>query len=168
MTCLRSELRRGMPRLALALALALLSIPCPAQVAQITAPISGFITIPGNAVNVIVTNLYVTNVFITYQVALQPGTLTPLTGNLIDPRAGRRLVKTITAPTGLTIIPSFQDTNWATVYISNPNRFPVTWPSTNQVLYLDRDGKPGNPPDASSPFPIVLFESILGQIIATQ
>jgi len=109
------------------------------------------------ATNVVYTNFYYTNLIIA-----QAGTLTPLTGNVIDPATGHRLVKTITATTGLTIVP-FADTNWATVYLVNSNRYPVTWPDTNQVIY-----RGGIPPDPSEPYPSVLFESILGRIIATQ
>jgi len=143
-------------------------------------PITGTVTIPSNSLAVvnltiitnnltIVTNVnvtiqYVTNVFPKVYVLTSPpaGTLTPLFGNVIDPALGRRLVKTITGATGLTI-GSFNDTNWATVYLVNPNRYPVTWPPTNQVNY-----RGGSPPDPADPFPIVYFESVYGRIIATQ
>jgi hypothetical protein len=137
-------------------------------------PLTGSVTIPSNSLavvnltivtNVNVTYQFVTNVYpITYVLTSPPaGTLTPLFGNVIDPAIGRRLVKTITGATGLTIS-SFNDTNWATVYLINPNRYPVTWPSTNQVNY--RPG--GRPPDPSDPYPIVYFESVLGRITASQ
>ena len=143
-------------------------------------PITGTVTIPSNSLAVvnltivtnnltIVTNVnvtiqYVTNVYPTTYIQTSPpaGTLTPLLSNVIDPALGRRLVKTITGTTGLTI-GSFNDTNWATVYLINPNRYPVTWPSTNQVNY-----RGGRPPDSSDPYPIVYFESVYGRIIATQ
>jgi len=143
-------------------------------------PITGTVTIPSNSLAVvnltiitnnltIVTNVnvtiqYVTNVYPKVYVLTSPpaGTLTPLFGNVIDPALGRRLVKTITGATGLTI-GSFNDTNWATVYLVNPNRYPVTWPPTNQVNY-----RGGSPPDPADPFPIVYFESVYGRIIATQ
>jgi len=140
-------------------------------------PITGTVTIPSNSLAVVNLTI-VTNVNVTYQLVTNvypvayilttppSGILTPLVGNVINPAAGRRLVKTITAATGLTINP-FNDTNWATVYLLNPNRYPVTWPGTNQVNYRGGN-KPGQPPDPSDPYPIVYFESVFGRIIATQ
>lgn len=135
---------------------------------QLVVPVLSTVTIPTNAfVNLtIITNVsYVTNltVFIVtnfFQTNVSSGVLTALTGNVIDPALGLRLVKVVTGPLVFTLA-AFADTNWTTVYLKNPGRFPVTWPSTNLVDY-------GGVGPATNDFRPILFENIFGQFIGSQ
>lgn len=139
---------------------------------QITVPIVSTVTIPTNAVtvvnltyvtNFIVTNLYVTNFFVTFVSPTSP--ISDLPGNIVDPALSRRLVKRVTGPIALQLAP-FADDVWSTVYLQNPGKWPVTWPVTNLA------GAPIHyhpaPPGTNDDFPVVLFESILGIVIASQ
>ena len=147
--------------------------------AQITLPITGNVIVPTNAItaiyltvitNVIVTNYIVTNVYITNLVVTPDVALVALTGNTIEPAMGKRLVKTVTGPTLLALLP-FSETNWTTVYLQNPSRFGVVWPLTNTaglaVNYRTAAG-PSSPPGTNEDWPTVLFETVLGRLTGTQ
>jgi len=112
-----------------------------------------------NTIYVPITN----TISITNTVYAQPGALTPMVGSIIDPAQGRRQTKEILGAIALTILP-FDPTNWCTVYLFNPERKPVYWPSTNVVVYKTPNGLP---PDPTEPYPSLLFESMFGKIFAT-
>ncbi len=142
--------------------------------------IGGSVLVPSNAItavyitivtNVIVTNLFVTNVFVTNVIATPPQPPVVLAGNTIDARLGACLVKTVTGPIVLALLP-FNETNWSTtLYLQNPGHFPVTWPSNNTaglpINYRIGIG-PSGPPGTNDDWPVVLFETVLGRLTATQ
>lgn len=146
---------------------------------QISLPITGTVIVPTNAItaiyltivtNVIVTNVFVTNLFVTNVIGTPPSPPIALAGTVIDPAIGPRLVKTVTGPLTLTLLP-FADTNWTTLFLQNPSKFPVVWPTTNAagalVNYRTAAG-PSSPPGTNDDWPVVLFESVLGRLTGTQ
>ena len=139
----------------LLLLLLLLSAPLFGQTpTPVTVPVVLTVTLPAALPSVTnVTNVYPVTVITNKTL------MTVIAKPVIDPLVGARLFLVAYGPLTLSVT-NFTNDRLATLYLANPNLWPITWPAgrwRNNVK-----------PSPTNDFPIVLFESINGVLIATE
>jgi len=134
-------------------ALTLLALPAQTP-PPVTVPVVLTVTLP-------VAPPSVTNVTNVYPVTVMTNKtlLTVISKPVVDPLVGSRLFLVAYGPMTL-LATNFTNDRLTTLYLANPNLWPITWPAGRW--------RGNRTPSPTNDFPIVLFESINGVLIATE